>query len=155
MEKHYSFSLCQISIFQRAVLYLTFNMLIIPAITLAAADPLYYIVLNKADSIASALKNFYFSEVGKRYEIGIKCQGNFFIIVLLQNGAFSGSFHILRLGEIMNSYGSSWLAFYKRQYLNDAERWRRKESDTFQYGYFFAQMVTAYAITISYWYISK
>lgn len=43
-----------------------FNMLIIPAITLATADPLYYIILNKADSIASALKNFYFSEAGKQ-----------------------------------------------------------------------------------------
>jgi hypothetical protein len=64
MEKHYSLSLCQISIFQRSVLYLTFNMLIIPAITLATADPLYDIILHKADSIASALKNFYFSETG-------------------------------------------------------------------------------------------
>jgi Calcium-dependent channel, 7TM region, putative phosphate len=139
MEKHYSFSHCQISIFQRSVLYLGFNMFIIPAITLATADPLYEIIFQKTETIANALKDFYFTNAG-----------NFFIIFLLQNAAISGAYHLMRMGEIMNSFGSSWIAFYKRHYLQDNERWRKKESDIFQYGYFYAQMLTAYTITLSY-----
>jgi hypothetical protein len=139
MEKHQSFSQCQFSIYQRSVLYLGFNMLIIPALTLVSADPLYEIILSKADSIAEALKNFYFSPTG-----------SFFIIVLLQNACFSSAYHILRGGEIMNAFGSTFLAHYKRQYMNDSERWRKTESDVFQYGFFYAQMVIAYAICITF-----
>jgi len=71
-------------------------------------------------------------------------------MILIQNGAFSSSFHMLRVAEILNSFGSTWLAHFQRNYINDTEKWRKQESDVFQYGYLYGQIVTAYAITISY-----
>ena len=48
------------------------------------------------------------------------------------------------------SFGSPWLAHYKRTYLNDSEKWRREEGDNFAYGYFFAQMVSAFTIIMAF-----
>ena len=43
MEKHSTFTGCQISIFYKALFYLTLNMLIIPALTLATAGIIFWI----------------------------------------------------------------------------------------------------------------
>lgn len=50
--------------------------------------------------------------------------------------------------DIALSYFSPWLALEKRKIFNDAEAWRRKESFCFQYGYFYAQMMTVFAIAL-------
>jgi hypothetical protein len=60
---------------------------------------------------------------------------------------------MLRIADILNAFGSTWLAHYQRTYMNDLDRWRKKESDVFQYGYLYAQILTAFAITISYSYL--
>jgi len=48
----------------------------------------------------------------------------------------------------MNSYFSPWMAYNKRKVFQDQEPWLRKEDNTFQYGYFYAQMLTVFAICI-------
>lgn len=55
---------------------------------------------------------------------------------------------MLNLTDILNSYFSPWLAYNKRKVYQDQEPWLRKEENTFQYGYFYAQMLTAFAICI-------
>jgi hypothetical protein len=48
----------------------------------------------------------------------------------------------------MKNYFSIWQASFYRKMLNDSQPWRRNPGDTFQYGFFYAQMVTVYAIII-------
>jgi hypothetical protein len=139
MEKHATYSLCQLSIFKKSVFYLMLNMLIIPGLTLATADSLFKLIFYEGDNLTGALKNFYFSE-----------SGSFFIIFLIQSGSFSSSSRLLRTSEIVQAFGSSWLAHYKRTYLNDSERWRRGEMDIFAYGYFYAQLVCVFTIIMTY-----
>jgi len=70
--------------------------------------------------------------------------------VLLQSGAFSALSSLIRTGEIINSFGSSWLAYYSRNYLNDLEKWRKKEADVFSYGFLSAQIIIAFTIVVTY-----
>ena len=72
--------------------------------------------------------------------------------ILLQQGAFSSSFHMLRVSEFFQAYGDTFLAFHQRNIINDFEKWRKQEMDVFQYGYFYGTMVSAFAIIISYSY---
>lgn len=48
----------------------------------------------------------------------------------------------------MQAWMSSWLSDYKRKFMNDSKPWRRKPIFCFQYGYFYAQMCTCFAIVI-------
>lgn len=45
---------------------------------------------------------------------------------------------------------SPWLAYHKRKYMSDTMPWRRPPYQTFQYGYFYAQMTTIFAIILVY-----
>ncbi len=139
MEKHDTHTGCQVSIFYKALFYLTLNMLIIPSLTLATADSLFTVLIREGKSVAEILKQFYFSS-----------PGSFFVNILLQNGAFSSSFHLLRLSEFFQAYGYTFLAYHQRNIINDYEKWRKQEMDVFQYGYFYGQIVSAFAIIIAY-----
>ncbi|TNV72133.1 hypothetical protein FGO68_gene12942 [Halteria grandinella] len=46
------------------------------------------------------------------------------------------------------AYFSPWLALEKRKIFTDSAPWRRKEELCFQYGFFYAQMMTVFAIAI-------
>ncbi len=57
-------------------------------------------------------------------------------------------FYILRLDEIFNNSLSPFFAYYKRHFANVGKQWHRQEGDIFQYGYFYAQMLTFYTICL-------
>lgn len=54
----------------------------------------------------------------------------------------------MNVQDIVFSYFSPWLALQKRIYFNDQAPWRRKEDFCFQYGYFYAQMMTVFCIAL-------
>ncbi len=55
-------------------------------------------------------------------------------------------FYILRLDELFVNSLSPFIAFYKRHFANVGKQWHRQEGDIFQYGYFYAQMLTFYTV---------
>lgn len=57
-------------------------------------------------------------------------------------------FYILRLDEIFNNSLSPFIAYYKRHFANIGKQWHRQEGDIFQFGYFYAQMLTFYTICL-------
>jgi len=64
MERHYSYSLCQISILNKAALYLTLNMLVIPAVTLATAHSFMKILNDKDFLLADILGEIHLADSG-------------------------------------------------------------------------------------------
>ena len=73
---------------------------------------------------------------------------HFFIIIIIQNTSLVILVYLVRIGELFKSYLSPWIAYHRRTFLNDIESWRKKERDLFMYGYFFAQMMAIFLITI-------
>lgn len=72
--------------------------------------------------------------------------GVFFIILVCQVGSFSSVMYLLRLDELsMNSF-SPFITFYRRHFINNGKQWHRRETDIFQFGYFYAQMLTIFSI---------
>jgi len=138
-EKHRSFTLLQLSIFAKALFYLLLNTFVVPTFTLVSGYSVFQMLIHRGSYLFEVLKMFYFIDTGR-----------FFIIVLLQSGAFSALSSLLRPGELINSFGSSWLAYYSRNYLNDLDKWRKKEADVFSYGFLSAQIVIAFTIVITY-----
>ena len=69
-------------------------------------------------------------------ELFIPKSGEFFIILLVQQGAFSAMFYSLNISDIIWSYFMPALAFERRKIYNDQAPWRRHEQTTFLYGYF-------------------
>lgn len=145
-----------------------FNMFLIPALTLVTSGEkanvshftslftLFYGVIFEGSSLADILRQLYTSTAGKKFiyiQILKERLGNFFIIFLFQNAGFSSGFGLLRIGEIVGSFGSTWLAHYQRTCMNDMDRWRKKEIDVFKYGFLCAQIVVAMTVVISYTYI--
>jgi hypothetical protein len=69
-------------------------------------------------------------------------------MLLIQNGTISSVFNLLRLSEVFSNTLSPFVAFYKRYFTNVGNYWHRKEGDTFEYGYFYAQLMTFYSIAL-------
>lgn len=68
--------------------------------------------------------------------------------LVIQNATISCVFYLLRLDEIfMNSF-SPFVAFYKRHFINAGKQWHKREGDCFQFGYFYAQFLTFYTISL-------
>ena len=139
MEKHFSHSDCQSSILHKAVIYLSLNMLIIPGITLAASESLVKILREREFLLADILG-----------EIHLADSGAFFVNLLLQKACFSSMFYLLRGPDIISNYCSVWLAYHFRKDLNSHDKWRRKENQIFQYGYFYALMLTSFGIIMTF-----
>eukprot|EP00347_Sterkiella_histriomuscorum_P002304 403368673 len=137
VEKHETHSLYQIAIYTKSVIYLNLNMLVIPALTLTTSEPFINIIFSKKFDLTQILGNFYIAN-----------SGIFFVSILIQQACLSSSFYLLNAPDIFLSYFSPWLALEKRKIFNDAEAWRRKESFCFQYGFFYAQMMTVFAIAL-------
>jgi hypothetical protein len=70
------------------------------------------------------------------------------VALIIQNATISPIFYLLRLDEIFNNSLSPFTAFYKRHFINIGKQWHRKEEDVFQYGYFYAQILTFYCICL-------
>lgn len=91
------------------------------------------------------MKKFYYHYM---FIINIKLKGYFFVTLIIQNGTISPMFYVLRLHEIFNNSLSPFIVFYKRHFANSGKQWHRKEGYIFQFGYFYAQMLTFYTICI-------
>ena len=57
-------------------------------------------------------------------------------------------FYFLRLNEIFVNSLSPFISFYKRHFSNIGKQWHREEGDIFEYGYFYAQMLVFYTISL-------
>jgi len=145
LERHSTYSAYQYSVFNKSLLYLGLNMLIIPALTLATAgnhkrlslESLYNVILQKNYDIAHILADMYISD-----------SGTFFVVLLIQCACFTAIGSLLRFGDIMASYCSPWLAHFQRKYLNDSAPWRRQEDYIFGYGFFYAYYLTLFTIAL-------
>jgi hypothetical protein len=140
-EKHYTHSRMQSSIFKYNFFYLILNMLIFPGIVMTTASSLYGLIFkHKAFSLKylySSISNIYMSD-----------NSYFFVNLILQTATFSCIFYLLRLDEIFLNGFSAFVSFYKRHFVNNGKQWHRKEQDIFQFGYFYAQMLTMLSISI-------
>lgn len=139
LERHHAHSHVQLSIFLKCVPYLTLNMLVIPGVTLAAAESLVQILGASEFMLANVLAKLHLAD-----------SGALFVNLLLQKSCYSNMFYLLRGGEVGAAYGSSWLAYYIREDLNRHDKWRRVEFMVFQYGYFYAVMITGFAIVMTF-----
>ena len=138
-EKHYTHTRCQYSIFTKSLFYLILNMLVIPGITMATKklESLYNIMTDKNDNFAQLLSRIYLADYGY-----------FYIILIIQSGTLSGIFYLTRLGELIANRLSTFFVFYKRYFLNIGNPWQRRDKDIFQFGFFFANMISIYTIIV-------
>lgn len=139
LEKHQSHSNFQSTVFIKSVVYLNLNMLIIPAISFGNSDSLFQLIITKNYNPKEILNDIYYSD-----------SGVFFIALIIQQGCLSAAFYVTRLNDLLGSYLSPWLADYKRKYMSDTMPWRRPPYLTFQYGYFYGQIMTIFAIILIY-----
>jgi hypothetical protein len=68
--------------------------------------------------------------------------------LVIQNATISSLFYFLRLDELFLNSLSTFVAFYSRHFINNGHQWHRKETDVFQFGYFYAQFLTFYTINL-------
>ena len=136
-EKHYTHSNYQFAFFTKAFLYMLFNYLIIPSLTLSSQS-LYEIIKTNYKNILHLL-----SQISSIFD-----NSYFFISLIIQNGTVSFVYYFLRLDELMFNAFSTQVSFYKRHFINTGHAWHRNEEDCFYFGYFGAQYMVFYTICI-------
>lgn len=112
-------------------------MLIIPAISIRSAESVILILAEKNYNPKELLSDVYYSD-----------SGFFFVALIIQQGCLSSSFYMIRAADLIMNWLSPWIADYKRKFMNDQFAWRRRPENSFQYGYFYAQMVVVFAIVL-------
>lgn len=140
-EKHYTLSRMQNSVFRKTYFYFIMNMLIIPGFTLSTAHSLFDIFIGNKEltikNISNTFSNMYISD-----------NGMFFVNLIIQNAVFSYIYYLLRIDELTANSFSTFVTFYKRYFTNNGKPYHRKPEEIFQYGYFYAQMLTILSISI-------
>lgn len=136
LEGHFSFSGYQISILEKGVFYMMLSVLIIPAFAIETSHSLYMMIAYDNDFDIKLLWH-------KSY---LSASGQFFLLLLLEQGVIAVFCYLLRLKELFFSFGNVIYAHYKRLLMNDGESWRKDLDDQFQYGYFSAQMIVCLSI---------
>ena len=115
-------------------------MFVIPVLTISGGSKtIYELVMSSEWSFPRMLG-----------ELFVPKSGEFFIILLVQQGVLSAVFYLLNIPDISWSYFLPALAFERRKIYNDSAPWRRDEQTTFYYGYFNAQIMTIFTICIFY-----
>ena len=115
-------------------------MFIIPVLTISNnGGTIYDLIMSNNFNIAKLLG-----------ELFIPTGGEFFILLLVQQGVASAVWYSLNCSDIIWSYFTPSLAFEKRKIFNDQAPWRRDEQTTFLYGYFNSQIMTIFTICIFY-----
>lgn len=140
IESFDSHSSYQIAVYVKTVIYMSLNMFVIPVLTISGGNKTIYELLTSTNwSIPRILG-----------ELFIPKSGEFFIILLIEQGVFSFIFYALQIPEIAWSYFIPALAFERRKIYNDSAPWRRHEQNGFMFGYFNAQILTIFLICIFY-----
>lgn len=124
-ERYHSHSEYQTAVYTKTVIYTSLNMFIIPVLTQSGGASIWDLIINNNFNIAKILG-----------ELFIPKSGEFFALLLIQQGAISGMFYGLMIGEIAFSFGKPYYAVERRKMYNDQQPWRRDEQLTFLYGYF-------------------
>ena len=140
IEAYDSHSQYQTTVYVKTVVYTTLNLFIIPVLTISNnGGTLYDLFMANNFNIAKLLS-----------ELFIPKSGEFFILLLVQQGVLSAVWYALNLPDIIWSYFTPALAFERRKIFNDQAPWRRDEQTTFLYGYFNSQIMTIFTICIFY-----
>mmetsp|Transcript_9019 Transcript_9019/g.15260 ORF Transcript_9019/g.15260 Transcript_9019/m.15260 type:complete len:95 (+) Transcript_9019:725-1009(+) len=93
----------------KTVIYMNLNMFIIPVLTLSSGgSTLYELILANDFNLAKLIG-----------ELFIPKSGEFFVILLIQQGVLSAIFYSLNLPDIIDSYFLPGLAFERRKIFND------------------------------------
>lgn len=153
-EAHETHSLYQRAYYKKAVIFLIVNMLIIPAWTLSQsseASDLDAATKQVRESQLSLFnfvidRGFDFTQLMSEFYIGDN--GTFFVSLIIQQAVFTTAFYLMQFSDLAFSYFSPWLVNMKRKVYQDQEPWLRKEGNNFYYGYFYAQMMTIFAICV-------
>ena len=128
LEGYESHSRYQITVYIKTTVYSIFNMFIIPILTMSlvtGSGTLWEVFQSQNFNIAKILG-----------ELFLPKSGEFFILLLVQQGVCSAAFYALNCSDIFWSYMSPAFAFELRKIYNDQAPWRRNEQTTFLYGYF-------------------
>ena len=136
-EKHFTHSNYQFSFFTKSFVYMLFNYLIIPSLTLSY-ESLYDIIKTNYKDILHLLSQF----------SSIFDNSYFFITLMVQNATVSFVYYFIRLDELMFNAFSTQVSFYKRHFINTGHSWHRNEENCFYFGYFGAQYMVFYSICI-------
>ena len=136
-EKHFTHSNYQFSFFTKAFVYMLFNYLIIPSLTLSY-ESLYDIIKTNYKDILHLLSQF--SSIFDNFY--------FFVTLIIQNATVSFVYYFIRLDELMFNAFSTQVSFYKRHFINTGHSWHRNEENCFYFGYFSAQYMVFYSICI-------
>jgi hypothetical protein len=122
LEFQETHSLYQRSVFTKTLIYLTLNMLLIPALTLSNSliDSEKKMTVTttqvaEANSLYAFLKmkNFDITQVIGSLYVGDN--GIFFVTLVLMQAAVSCSYYLLQWNDVFYAYFSPWLAIMKRQ----------------------------------------
>ena len=63
-EKHETYSLYQLSVYTKSVIYLNLNMLVIPALALTTKESLFNIIFTRQFDFTQILGDFYIANSG-------------------------------------------------------------------------------------------
>jgi hypothetical protein len=139
IENYEAHSLYQNTVYLKTVTYTSLNMFIIPVLTSTGGMSIAELFSTNNFNVAKLLS-----------ELFIPKSGEFFALLLVQQGALSAVFYGLMISEILFSYFKPYYAFERRKMYNDQQPWRRDETLTFTYGYFNSQIMTIFMICIFY-----
>ena len=126
-------------------------MLIIPGISFSSARSLFQIIFDKNYDIPNLLSDIYLSDSGIFIILILSnffLLGTFFVNLIIQSTIFGNFFYLTRLDELIKNSFSPFFAFYNRHFINTSKPWIRKEGDLFNFGFFYAHMLTIYSIAL-------
>eukprot|EP00742_Colponemidia_sp_Colp-10_P008534 GILJ01009248.1.p1 GENE.GILJ01009248.1~~GILJ01009248.1.p1 ORF type:complete len:943 (-),score=102.35 GILJ01009248.1:123-2888(-) len=138
-EKRVTHTRTQKTILVRSYFYLMLNVLIVPSIALASVGAVIKVIQSDPSNVTDLLSGIYLAN-----------SGSFFVNILIQNAITSSMFYLVRIPELFFAWFSVELAYRRRTALQDAEPWQRVEGDIFQYGYFYAQFIAMFSITLTF-----
>lgn len=137
MKKHVRISKTQLTIFNSCFVYLLFNSFIIPALSMTTIESIFSFLSDEAGKVQTLIETFYLNNTG-----------SLFVILLLQSGIFSFTLYILQIPDFFLNFCSRKMVVAWRLERPKQPAWMKDETENFQYGYFYANMVVFLIIVL-------
>ena len=141
----------QRGVYSRCNFYLTMNMLVIPALSFAAITNIYQLIKEDAGNLLDMMKAVYFVI---NYIIQCVCvqlnNGKFFASLIIGNATSSFFLYMLRVSDLLWSWGSPKFADFQRQRLSTQALNQMKAGEEFPYGYFYSLQITVLYIVMTF-----
>jgi len=137
MKRHIRISKTQMTIFNASFIYLLFNSFLIPAFSMTTVESIFSFLSDQSKQVEELLETFY-----------LKNTGSLFVILLIQSGIFSFTLYTLQLPDLFLNFFSRKMVMAWREERVNQEIWRKDETDNFQFGYFYANMVVFLIIVL-------